>query len=144
MEHNHDGDGMSECGQCEAKNLFQSDIASLKTDYSWIKQAIVAIQESTKEIASSSKAMVRLEMESNETRQALSRAFIALEKEEIERVKSDALLAQKVDAGFDKIDGRLESMEREMPTVLLARTCVFSVIAMALTNFAGIIWLLIR
>lgn len=135
---------MSECGQCEAKNLFQSDIASLKTDYSWIKQAIVAIQESTKEIASSSKAMVRLEMESNETRQALSRAFIALEKEEIERVKSDALLAQKVDAGFDKIDGRLESMEREMPTVLLARTCVFSVIAMALTNFAGIIWLLIR
>lgn len=133
---------MSDCGLCEAKVLFQADIASLKTDYSWIKQAIEAIQESTKEIASSSKAMVRLEMEGNETRQALSRAFTALEKEEIERIKSDILLAQKVDAGFDKIAGRLDSIEKEMPTLTLARTCVFSVIAMALTNFAGIIWLL--
>lgn len=135
---------MADCKSCDARILFQDEISELKTNYAWVRKAIEAIEGSTKEIAESSRAMVKLEAEGNETRAALSRAFHALEREEVERKMADHDLISKIESGFDKLDRRLGEIEREMPTLTLARTCVFAVIAMALTNFVGIVWVVMK
>lgn len=135
---------MSACDQCEARLVFQGDISALKTNYDWLVKAVDAIQQSTQEIANSSKAMVRLEAEGNETRAALSRAFEAVKSEELARIKSDDALRVSVDAGFKDVADRLALIEREMPTLTLARTCVFGVIVLALTNMCGLVMMVLN
>lgn len=127
------------------KLLYQAEeLAMLKTDYEWIKKAISAIEGYAKEVAESQKAMVRLEMEGNENRAALSRAFNAIDREEAERVNADLVLANKLDDGFKTIGLQLKTIEEEMPTLKLARTCVFTVIAMALVNMGAMAWLILH
>ena len=133
-----------DCPGCPAKHALTEDVIALKTNYSWMRKALESIQESTKEIAESSRAMVRLEMEAIELKSSLARSFNAIEREESERVQADHDIANKVEAVFNRIESRLTEIEREMPTLTLARTCVFAVIAMAATNFAGLVWMLLK
>lgn len=135
---NHD------CTHCEARILFQSDVVELKTNYQWLREAIEAIQESTKKIAACSEAMVKLEAEGNETREALRRCFRAVEKETAAREGADAALEQAIKEGCRDITIRLAKIEEDMPSLRLTKTIVFSLIGIALTNIGGVIWLLMH
>jgi hypothetical protein len=127
------------------KLLYQAEeLAKLTTDYEWIKKAISAIEGYAKEVAESQKAMVRLEMEGNENRAALTRAFRSIDREEAERVNADLVLANKLDAGFIAIGAQLKTIENEMPTLKLARTCVFAVIAVALGNMSALVYMVLK
>lgn len=130
------------CENCDARIRFQSDIVELKTNYGWLREAVEAIQESTKKIAQCSEQMVKLEAESIETREALRRAFKSIEREESARAKADEALASEIRVGCTEISVRLSKIEEDMPSLRLTKTIVFGVIGMAMANIGGIIWVI--
>lgn len=101
-----------------------------------LEQAIEAIKQNTDRIVEFAQAMTRLDERHMNITEAVGRAFRAIEREEKERT-------QQIAACEKEIAQRLLLIEREMPTLTMARNWLFGFVIWALGMTGGMAWLII-
>ena len=103
-----------------------------------MREVILSLRESQQAISSSLERLVRLEERHVETREALSRAFAAIEKQ------GEALHGIKLQVP-NNLEPRLRELENNMPSLLeLRRWVTAGVLSVVGLVGAGIIGLILR
>lgn len=101
-----------------------------------LEQAIEAIKQNTDRIVEFAEKMTRLDERHMNTTEAVGRAFRAIERERDDRV-------EQVAKGEKEIVERLILIEREMPTLTMARNWLFGFVIWALGMTGGMAWLIL-
>ena len=101
-----------------------------------LEQAIEAIKQNTDRIVEFAEKMTRLDERHMNTTEAVGRAFRAIEREEKQRIEQVAKCEKE-------IVERLILIEREMPTLTMARNWLFGFVIWALGMTGGMAWLIL-
>lgn len=113
-----------ECSECVAQTLVDR-LHKVEIDSSRMMDALEGIKKNTDELVNFSRQQVRMEERQIEHGKALERAFDAIQK-----CSTDS-------------DARIERIEQEMPTLVLARKFVFGSIVWLVTMTGAMAWALI-